>query len=1062
VTRLSPRAARSASLFLLGIALLFAGSVRVHAQGTTGSVRGLVTDRDTGEPIVGATAVVSGPSLQGTQTAITDEQGVYRIDNLPPGTYQVTVYYSEAQFTRSDIPVQLGKTAQVNIKIDTEAAAGEVVEIEGRAPLIDQGSTKHGVTIDSTYTENIPTGRTFAGVLGAAAGSAGDAYGISFSGSTSPENVYVVEGINTTDPAFGQVSTNLPNEFVQETEVITSGYNAEYGRATGGIVNVLTKQGSNEFHGSVFGYYEPGFLRATRQRTSVAGSSISGVYDQRHYFDLGAELGGPIVKDRLWFHVGLQPTFSFVNADRIISSLVDEDQDGTADVNELGFTEFQQVSRESFPLQRQRYYFSGKLSGALSPEHQGSLSVFGNPASGEYYGRAADPLMTGLPSTNKLTLDSGAQDISGKWTSKFNNNATQLDAVVGWHRNIENEEPVDPDRPVLTFASDEDLARFMPFEGALPAECQDGGPEDPYPALTNCRVRGYRLGGYGVYENSDTRRLQGMLSLTQRVQALGHHSFKVGMDVENNTYDHAITRTGGITYGHLADGSTLQVDSYYFPELEGEMSCGPEGNLNGRCSFRPGGLATNSTTRNIAGYAQDSWSVLPNLTFNAGLRWEQQTLYVADELQGRIAPDTGMPFPEKAFTLDNMLAPRFGLIFDPTQEGRAKLYGSWGRFYESLPMDINARTYGGEVTRRQQFNRATCADETDPQTCDLSAASRERWLGGGFPEAASNLSGQYLDELVIGGEYELLADLRVGASFIRRTMGRVIEDLSPNGGATFIIANPGEVDVEEVESLRAEAMAAEMAGQPQRAQILNERADLFAGVSRFDKPRREYNGLQLTAERRFTRNFMTRATYTYSVNRGNYPGLFSHETNQLDPNITSMYDLPELMANRFGRLGSDRPHSVKLDGFYQHGFRRSFVTLGGAFRAASGTPINVLARHVDYGAGESYLLPRGAGGRTDMTTSLDLKLAYGHKLSDQVSLEAFLDLFNVLNRQDPLRVDQQYSRNVADPIVGGDWSDLEHAKERNSAVQLARNPNFRNVTLRSEPLYVRTGLRLRF
>ena len=214
--------------------LLFAVASATGQGLTTGSVRGRVLDKANKEPIIGATVVATGPKLQGTQAEITGEDGSYRIGNLPPGTYQLTVYYSDAQYSRPNVLIRLGKTAKVNIDIDTEAAAGEVIEIEGRAPLIDQDSTKTGVTITNDYTENIPTGRTFSGVLGATAGSDGDTYGQSFSGSTSPENQFVVDGLNTTDPAFGGQSTNLPNEFIQETEIITGGYNAEYGRSTGG------------------------------------------------------------------------------------------------------------------------------------------------------------------------------------------------------------------------------------------------------------------------------------------------------------------------------------------------------------------------------------------------------------------------------------------------------------------------------------------------------------------------------------------------------------------------------------------------------------------------------------------------------------------------------------------------------------------------------------------------------------------------------------------------------------------------------------------------------------
>ena len=168
-------------------------------------------------------------------------------------------------------------------------------------------------------------------MLGAVAGTQGDLYGSSFDGSTSVENTYIVDGINTTDPAFGLLSTNLPNEFVQETEVISGGYNAEYGRSTGGIVNVITKSGSNEFHGSVFGYWTPGGLVATQKDIPSAASAIDRQDNLANAFDFGAEIGGPIVKDKLWFHAGINPSFNYNDVTRIVKTQVDENGDGVPD-----------------------------------------------------------------------------------------------------------------------------------------------------------------------------------------------------------------------------------------------------------------------------------------------------------------------------------------------------------------------------------------------------------------------------------------------------------------------------------------------------------------------------------------------------------------------------------------------------------------------------------------------------------------------------------------------------------------------------------------------------------
>src|ERR1043166_388710 len=246
-----------------------------YADGfTTGGLRGVVKDKTTGEPSVGATVVATSPALQGEQVVITDENGAYYITSLPPGEYTITVYYNDTTFSRNNVLVQLGKEMLINVAVDSSVTKGETIAIQGSAPIVDQGSTKIGATITSDYTNNVPTQRTFGEVMAGAAGAQKDNYGISFGGATSAENTYVVEGLNTTDTGFGVLSSNLPNEFIQETEVITGGYNAEFGRATGAIVNVVTKSGSNEFHGSVFGHLQPSGLTADSNRILREGTAI--------------------------------------------------------------------------------------------------------------------------------------------------------------------------------------------------------------------------------------------------------------------------------------------------------------------------------------------------------------------------------------------------------------------------------------------------------------------------------------------------------------------------------------------------------------------------------------------------------------------------------------------------------------------------------------------------------------------------------------------------------------------------------------------------------------------
>jgi outer membrane receptor protein involved in Fe transport len=1057
--------------------LLLAGGTAQAQDSTTGAVRGQVKDQANGEAVIGATVVASGPAMQGTQATITDETGQYSISNLPPGTYEVVVYYADARFSRTNVLIQLGKVAKVNIGINTQAQAGETIVIEGRAPLIDQQSTKTGSTITKDYTENIPTGRTFGAVLGAAGGSQDDFYGTSLSGSTSVENTYIVEGINTTDPGFGLLSTNLPNEFIQETEVITGGYNAEYGRSTGGVINVITKSGSNEFHGSVFGYWTPGQLTATEKAIPRAGNSIDREDNIKNRFDFGAEVGGPIIKDKLWFHAGLNPSFTTNENTRIVKRQIDENGDGVPDVDDNGFTILEELDRTVLDESSRTVFYSAKLTGAVTPDHQGSLAVMGSPQTEDDYCPGTGPseacTVIGQKSANNEVIDRNIIDVSAKWSSKFFDNKTQVDAVIGFHGDYLDAEPgvnagydnlirYELERPLTFFGSQE--AEY----GGVPAGCDDGAGDD-YPMITNCPVPLYRVGGLGFVEDTDATRKSGLLSVTQRVQALGHHVVKAGMDIEDQGFNDSRYYTGGAWYRERAS-TQWNIRRFYTPDDDGEIPCGSDftgdGEPDASCAAIPDGekLTADTQTRNLGAYLQDSWSILPNLTLNAGLRWEQQTLYAADHIAGQISPTTGERIPEKALVLKNMLAPRVGIVYDWTQEGRSKVYGHFGRFYESIPMDINVRAYGGEVIAINFLDETGC-DPTDPlATCDEEGPGflGTSLAGSGDTLVAEGLKAQYLDEIVLGSEYEVLPDLKVGASYIRRELGRVIEDVSTDGANTYIIANPGDVDEAGVAQLREEAMDV-MASDPLRAAFLNYEADTFEGVGIFDKPKRTYNALQITAERRFTKSFYAAASYTYSQLRGNYPGLFSPETGQLDPNLTSMYDLPELMANRYGNLAHDRPHLVKLDGFYRLPLEEiGFFTFGASVRGSSGEPTNTLGAHRDYGLGESYILPRGNSGRTGLTTRFDTHIAYGRALTDGMKLEAFVDIFNLFNQQPENEIDENFTYEDVNPIVGGDSEDLEHLKALGENRRPEQNANYGNTFDRQNPLSARFGLRLMF
>ena len=974
-----------------GGSLLAAGGATTdaRAQGaTTGAIQGRVTDAKTGEALAGVTIVAT--SGQASPTTITEEDGTYKISDLTPGNYLVTFFYGDATIERRGIGVGVQKTTPVFLKIDTQKAVTVTIIINDKPPAIDPTSTSQGITIDSEYTKNIPVpGRTFASALGAAAGSQGDGVGIAFSGSSSLENQYYVDGVNTTGLRYGTVGSPVLNDFIEETEVITGGYNAEYGRATGAVVNVVTKSGSNEFEGLVFAYLTPGMLAASSERAATQASSIDVRGDLGISADLGFLLSGPVIKDKLWYVVAAAPSYAYSNIHRTTKRQIDSDNANGPDIDpDTGFRLYEDIATRTFKPWSGGVSLLTKLNYAMSPEHQGQLSFQGGPSHSRSQG------MYGMPSADLFTGDYFTGDLSGKWTSKFNDNKTEVEAVAGWHVDTSKVNSVDvaartQPLELLMFGNLGEWSKLGFEDEATRLACTDGG-SDPFPAITNCpdNGAGYRVGGFGFSDDTREDRYATKLSLTQRVKAVGTHEIKAGIDGEINRLTEPRVYTGGVYYRNRADAKLIT--AYRWVQVAPTDSTDPA--FDKMCSYTPVGAMTpldvpcrfigqgdegsqiQGETVNWSAYLRDSWQIKPNLTVNAGLRYEEQRLRYAKFLRDDIDPNTGKAYGTNAMTMTGMLAPRVGVLYDWTREGRSKVYGHWGRFYESIPMDINSRSFGGEVSLQQDFDWRDCGASVPGYGGPSASGCPDEGMGGsligvGGTAVAPGIKPQYLDESIFGVEYELMEDLKLGISVQSRALKRVIEDVSTDGATTYIIANPGEWSKDEESKLQGQIDAATAAGNAAELTRLNRLMRMFTGIRIFDKPIRRYDALQFTATRRFSKALYVQASYTYSRTVGNYPGLISYDNGQIDPNISSQYDLIELMANRQGPLPQDRPHYIKVDGYYTFDFKKAGkATLGWRARALSGTPRNVLAGHPLYGIGESFLLPRGEIGRTSFET----------------------------------------------------------------------------------------------
>jgi hypothetical protein len=391
-------------------------------------------------------------------------------------------------------------------------------------------------------------------------------------------------------------------------------------------------------------------------------------------------------------------------------------------------------------------------------------------------------------------------------------------------------------------------------------------------------------------------------------------------------------------------------------------------------------------------------------------------------------------------------------------------------------MRINERSFGGEtfLIRRYDSSQCTNMGEIDERIggpngefCDPDETGGlgDQLFGSGVV-VAPGVKPQFMDEIVLGSEYEVLEDMRVGIAYSNRRLGRVLEDVSVDNADTYIIANPGEFDTDEEDKLRKERDAFDPMSDEYAE--LDEKLRAFQGIRLFDKAKRDYDSLTLTVNKRFSRAFFIQAAYTYSRTQGNYPGLFSPDTGQLDPNITSQFDLIELLSNRDGPLPQDRPHYFKVDGYYVFDFKKAgSMTTGVRFRALSGTPNNALGRHYLYGFDEAFLLPRGSRERTGFDQGVDLHLAYGRDLGKGMKIELFTDLFSVFNTQATADISDTYTLDPVNPVVGGEYEDLVFAKAQSTSGGETVDPvtrfrNFGNPTARYSPFSARLGARLTF
>jgi hypothetical protein len=913
---------------LTALALLVAAAV--HAQ-VDGRIEGTVTAED-GSVLPGVTVKATSPGMIGERVATTDSQGVYRLVNLPPGLYEVNATlegYGRVQ--NKDVKVGIDQTARVTFSMKPSFATE--IQVTGEAPALDVTKATTGVSMSSEDVAKLPMARDFYSVAQITTGSARDAIGTTFYGSTGAENAYNIEGLNITGGRYGTESKALNFDFIQEVEVKTGGLTAEYGRLTGGLINAITKSGSNDFQASLFGFYEDSSNNSTKDELTTTAASVR-TPDKN--VDFGFSLGGAFVQDKLWY---------FAAYTRKEQS---ESHDITATIAQIPGQLPPPREGDSFSNDINTDLYSGKLTWALSQQHNLSFSIVGDPGDTDGVVLLARPsnAIAGPSTTFDGKRDTGSNDYLGRYNGVAGTTWV-FEALAGHHE----------DQSSYSGAGT-DIPRFIDRTGALPF------PE---------------AGGFGPYENEENTRDVFKADVNKFIGS--KFELKIGGDREdlNVVTDRFNGGAGQRIYIFNPAAGTIPGQPFVYRHRYYVDLSAPGFNRADPATFTKGEpLHAEPETTNNSLYVQGAIRPTPNLTINAGFRWEVQEI--------------GNAGGATAAKIDDNYAPRLQFAWDPSSDGTSKVFASFGRYYETIPQDINVRSFGNEgICFCYNFSQ----DPANTVALPREITGYKSTLLGGDTPVDPDLKGQYIDEYLLGYERQIGTNFTVGIQGTYRELGRVIEDfLQDTANGLYAISNPGE-------------------GLGRTLYLYD-----YTPVAG-QKASRKYTGVELNAKKRFTAGWQLYASYLWSKLEGNYDGVFQASTGQLDPNINSAFDYADFLINADGKLSNDRPHSFKVNGSYtlQDGAAKD-LTMGVSTYWRSGTPLTAYGYSFGYSNWEYYLTPRGSLGRNPSEYEINLHFDYPFKLGSGRELSLILDVFNALDRQSLTVYDQRYNLESDGPCGG--------------------------------------------
>ena len=613
---------------------------------TAADLTGVVLDAS-GAVLPGATITVLNTETNATRTTVTDGEGRYRVAALPPGIYRVTAELTGfARETREALRLMIGQTVVNDFRLKLSSQS-EALTVTAAAPLVDPTRTSISTVINQEQIEELPiNGRNFISFSvitpavttdrtpqqGASATS-----GLSFGGQRARSNNIMVDGYDNNDSVVGAVRAVFSQEAVREFQVLTNSYSAEFGRASGGIVNIVTKSGTNAFHGNAFGYFRDDALNAKDyfEKHDVFGNDISldkAPYSQSQW---GGTLGGPIVRDRTFFFS------SFEKLDVDANNLVTISPEAVAILEANGFP----VQRGNVPYEGRFTQFLGKVDHEWSSNHSMNVRF-----------HVSDVTNQNIEPFGGLTAKSrGAVQDRTDWSLA----ASQVDLLSRTWVNESRMYFVDTDQDILS------------LDPLCVGPCDDNFEGGPTLEITG-------VASVGRQRFTPGPRKQRALQLADTItHYASRHTIKAGLE-----YMLTDTKEGGASLPLHFGGR------YIFAPLPAIPALGLSSPITALQALALGLPAAyvqgygnpyvEPTYHSFTAFAQDDWRIA-NLTLKFGVRYQRQFWPDIDfsvPIQNGERLNYGHPNDGNDF------APRLAAAWDPTGSGRTSVHGAYGMFYD--------------------------------------------------------------------------------------------------------------------------------------------------------------------------------------------------------------------------------------------------------------------------------------------------------------------------------------------------------------------------------------------